>query len=403
MNVKHGALALGAGALAAAVASGSRTLGVVGVGFLLAAALTWLWTWLAEAPVRVSLGVHPAHATEGDAVRIAVELERGSRIPLGAMTVRATVGRLGERSARLHAHGRLALGEIDLGDLPRGVHAITRTDVLFGDLLGLVSVTPRAACHPATVIVRPRLVELDGLFSDSGRTGGAGRRLLLRRTAGFDFHSVRDYEPGESLRRVHWPTSARRGQLMVKELEDTSNDGVVVVLDCDPTGAVGESPDSSFDAAVRAAGSILQAHAARGRPATLVSTGHGRVPVSVRSAAADLEGAVTALAAAEPDARHGLGRFLAGDHVGIAGSAELAIVTATIDQAAIAAVLGLCRRHVVSLVWVDAASFAARPTRADPGVLRLAAHGIPTAVVRRGDDLAAVLSASALVEVVARG
>jgi hypothetical protein len=45
---------------------------------------------------------------------------------------------------------------------------------------------------------------------------------------------------------------------------------------------------------------------------------------------------------------------------------------------------------------VDAASFAARPTRADAGILRLAAHGIPTAVVRKGDDLAAVLSARSL-------
>jgi hypothetical protein len=55
-------------------------------------------------------------------------------------------------------------------------------------------------------------------------------------------------------------------------------------------------------------------------------------------------------------------------------------------------VLGLCKRHAVSVVWIDAASFASRPNRADPGVLRLVSHGIPTAVVRRGDDLAAALS-----------
>jgi len=44
-------------------------------------------------------------------------------------------------------------------------------------------------------------------------------------------------------------------------------------------------------------------------------------------------------------------------------------------------------------VWVDSASFASRPTRGEPGVLRLAAHGVPTAVVRAGDDLERVLSA----------
>jgi len=51
----RGGLWLGAVALAAAVASGSRPLGVVGVGFLLAWGLTWLWAWLAERPVVVSL------------------------------------------------------------------------------------------------------------------------------------------------------------------------------------------------------------------------------------------------------------------------------------------------------------------------------------------------------------
>ena len=132
---------------------------------------------------------------------------------------------------------------------------------MVGDLLGLASVTPPVSFERTTLVVRPRLVALDGLFCDAGVVGGDGRRLLLRRAAGFDFHSVREYEQGESLRRVHWPTSARRGQLMVKELEDTSHDGVVVLLDCDPAGDVGTAPDSSFDAAVRIAGSILQAHA----------------------------------------------------------------------------------------------------------------------------------------------
>jgi hypothetical protein len=166
-----------------------------------------------------------------------------------------------------------------------------------------------------------------------------------------------------------------------------------VILDCDPPCAVGTPPDSSFDVAVRAAGSILQAHATRGRPATFVSTGRERAVVTVRSAADDLGGAVTALAAAEPDALYGLARFLGSDHAAVAGGGEVVVVTATREPAAFAAVLALAGRRVVSVVWVDTASFAARPTRAEPGILRLTAHGIPAAVLRRGDDLADELSA----------
>ena len=46
MTIRRGGVTLGAIALIAAVATGSRALGVVGVGFLLAGGVTWLWSWL---------------------------------------------------------------------------------------------------------------------------------------------------------------------------------------------------------------------------------------------------------------------------------------------------------------------------------------------------------------------
>jgi uncharacterized protein (DUF58 family) len=401
MNIRRGGLALGAVAMVAAFATGSRPLGVVGVGFLVAALLTWLWAWLVDGPVAVTTTIAPIPAVEGDHVRVAVDVRRASHMPVGSMVLQLSAGRLGERICRLRSRGRRATGELDLGRLPRGIYMLSDTRVVFGDLLGLVSVAPCTTCEPATAVVRPRLTALDGLFSDAGRAAGDGRRVLLRRSAGFDFHSVRQYEQGESLRRVHWPTSARRGQLMVKELEDTAYDGVVVILDCDPRCTAGEPADSSFDAAVRVAGSLLQAHASRGRLVTLVSTGRARAVIPVRSAAADFDGAIGQLAAAEPDALDGLARFLAGDHSWLS-SGELAVVTATTDPAGFAQVLGLATRRLVSVVWIDAASFVGRPTRTEPGLLRLGAHGIPTAVVRRGDDLASVLSARTL-EAVAHG
>jgi uncharacterized protein (DUF58 family) len=389
----RGGLGLGAIALAAAFTSGSKPLGVVGVGFLLAWGITWFWSWLAERPLALSLDASPEHAVEGDRVSLTAVVRRSSGIPLGSLALELTAGRLGPRSERLRGHGRVARASIDLGPLPRGVFAITESEVVVGDLLGLVSVKPPLTCERLTVIVRPRLVALDGLFSEAGHVGGDGRRLLLRRAAGFDFHSVREYEQGESLRRVHWPTSARRGQLMVKELEDTAHDGVVVLLDCDPAGAVGTPPDSSFDAAVRAAGSILQAHVGRGRAATLVTTGSDAQVVPVRSTRGELGAAVTCLAAALPDARHRLAQVLHGNP---ARSGELVVVTCTVDPGAFSAALAVAARRAVSLVWVDAASFASRATRAEAGVLRLAGHGVPTTVVRKGDDLAAVLSARRL-------
>ena len=135
--------------------------------------------------------------------------------------------------------------------------------------------------------------------------GGArtpeGRRLLLRRPSGFDLHSVREYEQGESLRRVHWPSTAKRGQLMVKELEDSPRDESAVLLDADAAAVVGEAPDSSFEVAVRAAGSILQAHASRGRRAALIVNSARPTYQRVHSFDGDWHRALELLAAVEPD------------------------------------------------------------------------------------------------------
>jgi uncharacterized protein (DUF58 family) len=375
--------------IAAALMFGSRPLGVAGVGLLVAALGARVWAGLVRRPVPVTYRTEPAPATEGDRVWLRIEAQRASRVPVGSFQACGTLGRLGAYECRLRRRGRAATGELDLGVLPRGRFAMSGAYLALGDYLGLESVAVPVDATGA-VVVHPRLVSLQTLFSDAGKHGGDGRRQLLRRPAGFDFHSVREYEQGESLRRVHWPTSARRGQLMVKELEDAPRDAVVVMLDCDPAGAVGEPPDSSFDAAVRAAGSVLIAYVARGRRATLVTTGTGPV-VQTCTNTGDFRALLDALAAVEPDAPHGLAGSLGREQAPAARGGELVVVTATIGPGAVEALVGAAARRLVSVVWVDAASYASRPVRAEPGLLRLAAAGIPVAVVRRGDDLAAAL------------
>jgi len=391
MSRLGGAFVLGLGVTTAAVAFGSRPLGVAGVGLLLAAGAARIWAGLVRGPFAVVHVPDPAPATEGDDVRLRIEVQRQSRMPVASVVVTGRLGRLGLYECRLRGRGRRAVGELALGRVPRGRFPVTDARLTLGDHLGLESVSSSIDSAGTAVLVHPRLVELTSLFSDAGRHGGDGRRLLLRRPAGFDFHSVRQHEQGESLRRVHWPTTARRGQLMVREVEDPPRDAVVVLLDCDPAGASGEPPDSSFDAAVRAAGSVLKVYASRGRKAALVTTGREEAVVQVSSHDGDFRAALGALAAAEADALHGLARSLGRGQTHAMGAGELVVVTATLGPGAVEALLGAAMRRLVSVVWIDAPSYAGRPTRAVPGLLRLSAAGIGVAVVRRGDDLAAAL------------
>lgn len=390
MNRRSSALLLGLVVSATALAFGSRPLGVAGVGLLLAAGAARVWAALVRGPVTVACAPEPSPATEGEVVSLRFDVRGMSRLPIGSVLVHGRLGRLGAVECRLRRRGRTAVGELSLGRPPRGRYVLSDPRLELVDHLGLESVSHALESRVAAV-VHPRLVELGGLFSDAGRYGGDGRRLILRRPAGFDFHSVREYEQGESLRRVHWPTTARRGQLMVKELEDAPRDAAVVLLDCDPAGSAGDPPDSSFDAAVRAAGSVLRAYAARGRRVTLVTSGSEPAVVDVSGLTGEFRSALDALAAVEADAPHPLAQSLAHGRPPVTRAGELVVVTGALEVRTVDRLLDTAVRRLLSVVWIDAPSFAGRPTRADPGVLRLGAASIPVAVVRRGDDLAATL------------
>ena len=389
---RGGALILGGVVLVAAIVFASRPLGVAGLGLLLAAVVARAWVALAGNPAKIRATIAPDPATEGDAVTLRIDARRESRLPIGSAVVTGTLDRVGAYHCRLRNDGRRLTGEVELGALPRGRFASIDASVELRDPLGL-EVRSRPLGISVGAVVYPRLVELSTLFDDVGRMPGDSRRSLLRRPSGFDFHSVREYEQGESLRRVHWPTTARRGKLMVKELEDAPRESLVIVLDCDVAGAAGDALDSSFDAAVRIAGSILRAHVVRGRRGALVTTAQPDALTCASTLDGEFGAVLGALASASANAQHDLTRFL--DHAprSVEHAAELVLVTATQSPAAANRLLALAARRVVAVAWVDAPSFAGRPSRAVPALLQLSAAGIPVAIVRRGDDLVAALEA----------
>jgi uncharacterized protein (DUF58 family) len=187
---------------------------------------------------------------------------------------------------------------------------------------------------------------------------------------------------------------------MVKELEDAPRDEVVVLLDGDAAAVAGASPDSSFDAAVRAAGSILLAQIRRGRRSVLALNTAGRETQAVSSDGPEWQRALELLAAAEPDARSPAAALLESGVGPAARSLELVVVTSRVERSLVDRLLerALTRRPV-ALVHVEAESFVGRPRRPVPELLRLQAAGVPIAAVRQGDDLATALHGAAGPEV----
>jgi hypothetical protein len=163
---------------------------------------------------------------------------------------------------------------------------------------------------------------------------------------------------------------------------------------------VGSPPDSSFDTAVRVAGSILLAQVRRGRRCVLVLNTRGRESQAVSSDGPEWQRALELLAAAEPDAPGPAAALLQASEGPAVRSLELVVVASHIEPALVDRLLERAlTRRAVAFVHVAPESFAGAERRPEPALLRLQAAGVPVAVVRQGDDLAAALGGVSPVEV----
>jgi uncharacterized protein (DUF58 family) len=366
---------------------GSRALYPVAAGLVLSVYLAVGWVRVSRQPFAVSRRWAGAGMVEGGDVRVDLCVEPRSRIPLPVVVAHESIGGVGKPAVELRRQGGVYRGSYTLRNVARGRHTFEPLRVSSSDPWHLAEASLRVDAHDV-LVVYPKIVDLPELFSEFGENVADGRRLPLRRPAGMEFHTVRDHAPGESLRRVHWPSTARTGTLMVKEFEDSLRDEVAVVLDGDAAGAAGSAPDSSFDAAVRAAGSIVRAHVRAGRPAVLVLNTREREVQSVATEGPEWERALGVLAGAMPDSRTPVATLLdSGD--GVAGrSLELVVITSLLEPALVRRLLERAAAlRPAALVHVDAPTFAGRRSSPQPALLQLQAAGIPVAVVRHGEDL----------------
>jgi len=384
----RGAGLLAVGVVVAAWAVGSTALSVLGLGLCLAVALARGWAWLVARSLSVERRPPASTPVEGEGLVLEAQV-RGRRLLASRLEWRERIGPLGERSAVVGRGGR---ARVVVDAVPRGRYPLGPGRLVAGDPLGLRTVELEVPSQ-TTLLVRPRVAELTTLFTETGAWNDGGRRAQVRRPSGLEPHGVREYVEGEPLRAVHWPTSARRGELMVRELEDAPRDSVAVVLDVDAATHVGAPGGSSLDEAVRAAAAILRAHALRSRRAVLVIGTRAPAVHRVMTLGGDWESALDALAGVQEEPEAPLASLIAAR--GPAGALpEVVVVTPRPEAVVTALVSRAALGRSSALVAIDTPTYVGRPPApASPALQRLAGAGVLLAVLRHGEQLAESLGA----------
>ncbi len=242
-------------------------LGIVATALLVGAVLL---VSAARLELEVGRTVHPARVHVGTSSRVDLTIRNLRATGTPVLSLRDPVS--GTRGADLLVsplgRGERTVAAYRLPTDRRGLVHIGPLQVVVGDPFGLTSLATVAAPTVA-LTVYPHIDQIDPLPYTTGHDPLAGARQpnSLGRT-GEDFYALRPYLVGDDLRRIHWPSSARHDELLVRQNELPWQGRTTVLLDVRKAAHSGDS----LEVAVSAAASIVAATARRNDLIRLVTT-----------------------------------------------------------------------------------------------------------------------------------
>lgn len=275
----------------------------------------------------------------------------------------------------------------------RGRYTLGPVVATTGDPLGLFKREMLLSPQQELLVLPPvlPLAQVD-LFAGAMPGRGRGSQRSLQTTT--NVVTVRSYVPGDPLTRIHWPTTARLGQFMVKEFDLDPTIDVVILLDLDRDVQAGEGDSSTEEYGVTVAASLA---------AYLLRQQELAVGLSVNGAATDaslpldrgerqLDRMLEVLAVVRPRNAFPLAQAVALEEARLARNTVLVVITPSTDLEWPESMRQVQRRGVRPLVvTLDPSSFA--ENRGGNTRVRdaLTAAGIPHIDIKRGDPLVHVL------------
>ncbi|WP_370064659.1 DUF58 domain-containing protein [Streptacidiphilus sp. MAP5-3] len=201
----------------------------------------------------------PSRIPAGQEARVHLRVDNISRVPTGLLLLEDRVPYvLGPRPRfaldRVEPRGYREVSYRVRSDL-RGRYPLGPLQLRLADPFGLCELSRAFTSHDLLTVV-PQVqalapVKLTGEWSGFGDS--QARAVAL---AGEDDVVPREYRQGDDLRRVHWRSTAKYGELMVRREEQPLRHHATVLLDTRRSGHRGSGPASSFEWAVSAAASI---------------------------------------------------------------------------------------------------------------------------------------------------
>ena len=235
-------------------AFGERELMTTALFLASAVALGVLFVRMTTPSVDIDRRLYPPAVYAGDTVT--VEVHVASRRRLRNVEVEDMVHGLGVArfAASRAAPSDPLIARYEVACRERGAYAVGPTSVAVSDPFALAEHRTSAGVVDR-LVVYPRIEKLHGFPSVRGNDPAIqATRPTFAPNGGDDFFTLREYQTGDDLRKVHWPSSAKRDDLVIKQLEVPWQSRALVLLDSRSDRYL---TDEAFEHAVRGAASAV--------------------------------------------------------------------------------------------------------------------------------------------------
>jgi len=294
-----------------------------------------------------------------------------------------TVPAKGERTFRV----RSTIGR-------RGLYAIGPVEVTTGDPFGLFK-HRRTYGQAQNVLVYPRATELPNFSVPAANLPGEGRFRRRTHYVTPNASGVRPYEFGDSFNRIHWSSTARTGDLMVKIFELDPASDIWVILDLDRDVHVGEGDDSTEEYGVRISASVARYFLTANRSVGFMTFGRNFDVVEADRGVQQYTRILESLAMARAWGDVPLGNLLSNEARRFGRHTTVVVITPSTDEAWVAGLGALQQRGVkVSAILLEPSTFGGVDSALDI-FASLASNDVFTYIVKRSDDLQAALASNA--------
>ena len=244
------------------------------------------------------------------------------------------------------------------------------------------------------LLVYPEVSELPNFQTPPANLPGEGRFRRRTHYVTPNASGIRDYAPGDPFSRIHWRSSARTGELMVKTFELDPTSDVWVITDMDQSVQFGSGDESTEEYVVRIAASIACRYVNANRSVGLMSFGETFELIEPERGLRLLDRIYESLAVVNAVGQVPIDNILIEEQRRFGRHTTLVIITSSAVSNWVTTVQSFVQRGIrVAVVLVDPLSFGGEISSSQV-YAELTGSGVLTYVVKQNDSLPLVLNAS---------